>query len=131
MIELEEARLMFGKWFEDEAWLLCSFKLFACELNVIGRITELSDTSLLFASRRGDAKFALRLDLADTAFWYATRRELPERDLERLPVSERDLGGIGVAFPLRVTLEQVTGPLRVPERDKLLFLELPDSAVDM
>jgi len=131
MIALEEARLMFGKWLDDKAWLLCSFRLSVCELNVVGRITELTDTSLLFVSRRGDAKFGLRLDFADTAFWYATRRELPERDLDRLTVAERDLGGIGVAFPLRVTLEQVTGPLRVPERDKLIFLELPDSAVDM
>jgi hypothetical protein len=131
MIALEEARLMFGKWPDDRTWLLCSFRLSLCELNVVGRLAELSDTSLLFVSRGGDTKFVLRLDLTDTAFWYATRRELPERDLEKLPVGERDLGGIGVASPLRVTLEQVTGPLRTPERDKLIFLELPDVAVGM
>jgi hypothetical protein len=131
MIALKDASLMFGKWLDDKAWLLCSLRLSLCELNVVGRVAELSDTSLLFVSRRGDTKFVLRLDAADTSFWYASRRELPERDVERLPATERDLGGIGIAFPLRVTMEQVTGPLRVPERDKLIFLELPEGAVDM
>jgi len=131
MIERDEARLMFGKWLEEKTWLLCVFKLSGCELNVVGRVTELSEPSLLFISRRGDTKFLLRLDLADTEFWYATRRELSEGDLETVPTAERDLGGIGIAFPLRVTLEQVTEPLRVPERDKLLFLELPERDVDI
>jgi len=131
MIELKDARLMFSKWIDENAWLLCSLRLSLCELAVVGRLTELSDTSLFLVCRCGDTKFVLRLDVTDTAFWYATRRELPERDVERLPVVDRDLGGIGVAFPLRVTPEQMTGLLRVPERDKLLFLELPESAVDM
>jgi hypothetical protein len=130
MIKLDEARLMFGKWLDEKAWVLCVFKLLACGLSVIGRVTELSDTSILFVSRRGDTKFLLRLDLTDTTFWYATRRELSEGDFETRD-EERDLGGIGVAFPLRVTLEQVTGPLRVPERDQVLFLEIPEGDVDM
>jgi hypothetical protein len=130
MIEEIEAGLIFSKWRSEESFLLCCLTSLGCDLNAAGRITEVSDSLLLFRSLNGDVKFRFRLDLDDMAFWYATQRELPES--AAMSDEHKDLGGIGVAFPLRVTPAQVAGPLRVPERDKIIFLELPpDRAVDI
>jgi hypothetical protein len=130
MIERIEAGLMFSKWNSEELLLLCRLTLLGCDLLAVGRIVEVSSDSVIFRSLNGDVKFSLRLDLDDMAFWYATRRELPES--VTISEEDKDLSGVGVAFPLRVTPAQIARPLRVPERDKMVFLEIPpERVVDM
>jgi len=109
MIKQTDAGLMFSKWKSEESLLLCCLALLGCELNAVGRIIEASSKFAVFRSLKGDMKFRLRLDLDDMAFWYATRRELPEST--GIPPEEKDLSGVGVTFPLRLTAAQFAGPL--------------------
>jgi hypothetical protein len=130
MIERMEAGLIFSKWRSEESLLFCRLALLGCELNAAGRIVEATNDLVVFRSLNGDVKFRLHLNLDDMAFWFATPRELLEPSA--LLDEQKDLSGIGVAFPLRVTPAQIAGPLEVPERDKVIFLELPrDRDVDM
>jgi hypothetical protein len=130
MIERIEAGLMFSKWNSEESLLLCRLTLPGCDLIAVGRVVEASNDLVIFRSLNGDVKFRLNLDVDDMAFWYATRRELPES--VTISEEDKDLSGVGVAFPLRVTPAQLAGPLRVPERDKIVFLEIPpERVIDM
>ena len=92
-----------------------------------GRFSAVSETEITFVSVDGRAAIVLRLDLDDLVFEYAQPKDLPPPQVASIPEAAREASGMLIGLPLRVSPSDLEGPLRIPFREKLCFVEIPDA----
>jgi hypothetical protein len=118
VITPDEALLIFNKWRDERALILCGSALHSCWAFVIqGRITVTSGMAVRLDSLDGRSCFSLDLNKAE-AIEYGDLEHIPESIRPLIPPESRNVSTLTVAIPLRVARPGM-------RRDKLIFLELP------
>ena len=127
MIKPYEAFLVLDKLYSEEAIVACAGSLFGWTLTMRGRFSAVSESEITFISLDGRAAHVLRLDLGDLVFEYAQPKDLTPSQAASIPEAAREASGLVIGLPLRVLPADLRGPLRVPVREKLCFVEIPES----
>ena len=125
MMTREEAFLIFDKLRAEESMVLCMGRLSGWTCAIRGRIVSASlEEVVLVSDDRHSASVSIRLDADDLIVRYAEPRDMPILQ----GMSERDmtLASIMVGLPLRMRPADYRARLlEAPQREMLLFLELP------
>jgi hypothetical protein len=111
----EEAFLILEKWRAEKTELLCSFRGAGWELLARVTVSSLSRDKASLSSRDGrSALLTLRPAEVGLVFGFSGSGEYGQLEDGR--------GGLTVVLPLR--FRPLEGSIPVPERDKLLFVEI-------
>jgi hypothetical protein len=127
MIEREEAFLMLSKMCSDQAEIICKGSCWGWEYYLFGKIMEATEEKVVFKWRDNQSVLEVRLDMENTFFFYGEPREMPPEILARTSEGDRMRSMVGIGLPLRVlphTEDQYTEQ-NPPQREKILFIELP------
>ena len=126
MIKPYEAFLVLDKLCSEKAVVACVGSLFGWTLTMRGRFSEVSESEFTFVSFDGRAAVVLRLDLDDLVFEYAQPKDLPPSQAASIPEAAREASGLVIGLPMRVSPADLEGPLHIPFREKLCFVEIPE-----
>jgi hypothetical protein len=127
VIKPEEAVSVFRKLCGDESIVLCVGSLWGWNLAMRGKISTASSNSVIFTSSDGSTVLVLRLDLPDLVFEYGEPQDWAAAMLPSMPKLVLDAAGLIVGLPLRFSPSDLESGLRMPFREKLCFVEIPES----
>jgi hypothetical protein len=126
MISREEAVTVLSKLQSEYSRVLCWYDFPGFEVIFRGTILSVSESELHVSSPDKRSGIALRLDLDDMAFEYAEPKDMPLPQRSGVPEHAEDAATVLITLPLRVPLSFLTGPLRVPPRERLMIMEERD-----
>jgi hypothetical protein len=122
-INAEEVFLLFERWRAGDRHILCASSLFGWGLSLRGRVGVLSREEVSIVADGESGELSVHLQQPDICFTYVEPREVPPEIMGTLLESNRERSCLGVSLPLRVFPSALEGPLTIPEREKLFFIE--------
>ena len=128
MIKPEDAFLILKGWQSESKQLDLTASFFGFAVTSRGRIVEVADSRFVF-DPEGDESTRMIVDLSgpETAFLYAEPREFSHADPEwfsTVPESAHSVQSLGIAFPLRVPLSNLSA---IPSTtEKIILIERVD-----
>jgi hypothetical protein len=127
-IDQEEALSLFSTLESAGIQIVCLGSWLGCTVALSGRVTvQGNEVSVFTPDNRG--RIVLQADTDGLLFWHWEAGEVSPDKEGIVPRTYWGCACVSVSLPLRVPLSMLSGPLAVPRRDKLIFLELTEGFI--
>jgi hypothetical protein len=118
VISAENAFLILAGLRDERTSVYCFGQVFGFDIFFSGRIDRVSSEEVRIVSLDRMTSFVLRMDLPDMKFSYAEPHEFPDLNVAD---EKKHAPALVIRLPLRLTLDQISGPPAVPKRDTIVI----------